>query len=266
MRASVQPLPGFEGTVQAESTGREADYYATPRAALDAVLPYLLARVPPQPGRGVVLEVGIGHGAVAWALADAGYHVRGVDVRPEAVAEVEAEARRRAAARERGTVVAVQGDAEVWTPAEAGWTAPVLAAVGNPPFWAEGRRLMGWLDRLLAWAPIVVQLLPTRFLHTDEKASWHRAHPCDLVVLDERPRFVAGGGKDECCWMIWPPVGPRGQVFRAGETPTGGGNVPCPGCLEVIPAVWDGEGECPGHHRSCPERGNPPGAWQRRKA
>ena len=39
----------------------------------------------------------------------------------------------------------------------------------------------------------------------------------------------------------------------------------CPSCGNDLDGVdWDGEGEFPGHHRSCPRRGNPPHTWRGR--
>lgn len=211
----MSALPGFDGTADHGETQREADYYATPAPAIEPMVAELVRRCVPQPGRGWVLEAGCGHGATATALADAGYHVRGLDVRPEAVAECNRLGLERARAGRPGSIVAAQADFETWAgPASCGWGGECIAAVGNPPFWGDGKRMMRWLDKLMAFAPLVAQLLPTRFLQTAEKAAWHRANPCDALLLDDRPAFVRSGGKAECFWMFTPATGrdPDGNV------------------------------------------------------
>jgi len=221
MGHSVVPLPGFEGVAAPGEVSRAQDHYPTPRWCVEAIVPHLLHRAPPMPGRGWVLEAGIGGGAIAEVLADAGYHVRGLDIRPEAVAECNALGLERARAGRPGSIVAVLADFETWAwPVAGGWGGECIAAVGNPPHWADGPRLLRWLDRLMRFAPLVAQLLPSRFMHTQEKAAWHRANRGDELHLDEGPPFDGGGGKDECSWLCWPPVnGVRGQVYRVGDAP-----------------------------------------------
>lgn len=199
-------LPGFEGHADHGETARAADYYGTPRREVDLMIPELLRRV--QPGRGWILEAGCGHGAIAAPLADLGFAVLAVDVRPEAVAEC----RRLGEGRTVGSIVAVEADFETWEPPHG--FAGCIAAVGNPPFWGDGPRLMRWLDKLRRVAPLTVQLLPTRWLQSDERAAWHREHPADSLLLDQRPEFVRGGGKDPCFWRFEPATGrdPDGQT------------------------------------------------------
>lgn len=214
----ITALPGFEGVSAPGTVYRAADYYGTPRWATEAVLPHVLRRVPPRPGQGWLLEAGIGHGAIAEVMADAGYHVRGLDLRPEAVAECQRRGIERLRAGRAGSIETAQADFETWAgPAEQHWGAPLIGSVGNPPFWSDGPRLLKWLEQLVFLAGNVFVLLPARFMHTREKAAFHRTYRADLLQLDERPAFDAAGGKDECIWWMYPSVGPRGQIWREGD-------------------------------------------------
>jgi SAM-dependent methyltransferase len=211
-------LPGFEGVSAPGTVYRAADYYGTPADAARELVRHLLHRAPPRPGVGWVLEAGIGGGAIAVALADAGYHVRGLDVRPEAVAECNRLGLERLRAGRRGTIEAKLADFETWAgPASCGWGASCIAAVGNPPFWGDGPRLLAWMRRLYTFAPLVMQVLPTRFMHTGEKAAFHREHRADVLFFDDRLPFDGVGGKDECIGWMGPPVDGLGRNYRVGD-------------------------------------------------
>lgn len=204
-------LPGFEGVADHNASQRASDHYPTPAKEAALLVDLLRQRVPPgrfsrQPSQGWVLEAGCGHGSIMGPLDEAGYHAIGVDVRQEAIDEL------------RGRRLhGICADFMTWDPG-LWWRDGCVAAVGNPPFWGDSPRLLAWLDRLFTFAPVVVQLLPTSFLHTSGRAAWHRQHPCDVWPLDERPAFMGQGGKAECSILVWPPInGVRGQIFRVGE-------------------------------------------------
>ncbi len=204
-------LPGFEGVADHNARQRPSDHYPTAGKEAGLLVEVLRQRVPT--GKGWVLEAGCGHGAVVERAGDAGYHVIGVDVRKEAVDEL------RGTAEQLRTkaIGAIHANFMTWEPGQ-WWRDRCVAAVGNPPFWGESERLLAWLDRLFTFAPVVVQLLPTSFLHTAGRAAWHRQHPCDQWPLDERPAFMGQGGKAECSILVWPPInGVRGQIFRVGD-------------------------------------------------
>lgn len=204
-------LPGFEGVADHNAHHRPADHYPTPAKEAALLVEVLRQRVPPS--KGWVLEAGCGHGAVVAPAAEAGYHVIGLDVRQEAIDEVRST---EVQLRTNG-IGAIRADFMTWEPGQ-WWRDRCAAAVGNPPFWGDSARLLAWLDRLFTFAPVVVQLLPTSFLHTSGRAAWHRQHPCDVFPLDERPAFMGQGGKAECSIMVWPPInGMHGQIFRVGE-------------------------------------------------
>lgn len=205
MSLSNLALPGFQGVViDTSGQRRPHDYYATPRWAVRAMMPYLLDRI--APGRGYILEPGCGHGAVAVPLADAGFKVLGVDIRPEAVAEVNGLG--------RSTLRAELCNLLIQDPI--GMPRP-LAAVGNPPF----KHAQAFVERclsMIAQQGLVCFLLPVSFLATTGRIEFWRRNPADLLVLDRRPDFTGGGGANaEYAWYQWPPRAARGQIFREGE-------------------------------------------------
>jgi len=202
------------GTTTPETGRQPRDFYPTPAWCTEAVLPFLLRRCPPTPGRGYVLEPGCGAGDIALPLARAGYHVRGIDIRPECErpdAPVEG-------ATPGGSYGASAGDYLEWAVRPwRQWQRP-MAIVGNPPYSLCAEFIKHSMD-LLAGDGLLCFLLTLDYLATQGRADFWRAHPADVLVLDRRPSFTGGGtASTNYGWFMWPPVnGPRGQVFRVGE-------------------------------------------------
>ena len=236
-------LPGFEDVVTGhDGTRRADDYYATPRSAVDAVMPVLRHRIKrrvlrldgtlgPRP---LILEPASGHGSIQSALAAE----RTPDGMPRwQVVGIELDALRAEAARRDGLTV-WQGDflTEDWSQ-----HLPVRlqgpAVVGNPPY----EFAIEFVERAIAvargeatectpmaclseccggkfgWGPVAM-LLRMGFQHSQGRAAFHRENPCDVLVLDKRPSFT--GGRTDSCeygWYIWPPIDasrwPSGRTF-----------------------------------------------------
>lgn len=68
---------------------------------------------------------------------------------------------------------------------------------------------------------VVAFLLRINFLGSQERADWHRAHPCKLYVLPRRPSFT-GGGTDatEYAWFVWGEGHEAGTWEILDEEPT----------------------------------------------
>lgn len=198
-------LPGFEG-VQIGSTGkrRDHDYYATPAWATDAMLPFLIDRLRFDDG-GRIIEPGCGHGAIAIPLAKLGFEVLGLDIRPEAVREVNDVASREMLPNLRAKRIDFLRRGEEFL---------ASAAVGNPPF----SHAQEFVEVALGSTALVCFLLPLSFLATTGRIEFWRRNPADVMVLDRRPDFTGSGGANaEYGWFQWPPRGPRGQIFRHGD-------------------------------------------------
>jgi len=186
---------------------READFYPTPEWCVDALLPHLLHRCPPRCGW--VLEPGCGDGAIGLPLAQAGYAVRGIDIRPEC----ERLPRRLG----DGNYVAAVGDfLEVALGGQ--WASP-LAIVGNPPYSLSMEFIKHSLS--LLHGGLLAFLLPLDYLSTQGRAAFWREYPADVLVFDKRPSFTGGGtASTNYGWYMWPPVAHgRGQIFRVGDAP-----------------------------------------------
>lgn len=196
----------FEGVeLGHDGTRRAADYYPTPTWCTNALIPHLRRRVAPSRDRRII-EPGIGHGAIAAPLVAAGYDVRGVDVRPEAVAECQA-----------AGLAAELADFMTWTP-----EGPIAGIVGNPPY----SQALEFVQRSLWIAseistppgvrcPIVAFLLSLDFMASQGRAAFWREHPADLVVLDARPSFTGQGSAFSFYgWFIWPALMSQGRILR----------------------------------------------------
>jgi SAM-dependent methyltransferase len=209
-------VKGLALTAPAPEQGRRpADYYPTPEWCVEAVLPLLLRRCPPSPGGGYVLEPGCGHGAIALPLARAGYHVRGVDIRPEcAVPDAPVNTARPGSYGAKAPVDYLEEDAIE----QLGWARP-MAIVGNPPYSHSADFIKVSLDLLSFHRGLLCFLLPLDYLGTQGRAAFWREHPADVMVLDRRPSFTGGGtASTNYGWFMWPPENRwRGQVFRVGE-------------------------------------------------
>ena len=195
---------------------RDDDYYPTAAPVTRAVLPFLRRRLHASPG--YILEPGIGHGAIADVLSapcscvadcqrgeHTPYRVRGVDVRPEAVAEASA----------RHDVLQLDFLAQsTGLRILSAWGKPA-AVVGNPPF-TDALEFVGRSFDLVGDAAPVAMLLRLAFLASLERAAFWRHHPADVLVLDKRPSFTGNGkgGKYDMAWFIWPAVRPLGQILR----------------------------------------------------
>ena len=170
------------------------DFYETPAWAVDAVLPYL-----PNLWRASVLDPCAGRGAILDALAAQGFAGHGIEL----------DAGRAALAAESRAVTCA--DALAMAPGAWGASRVVM----NPPFARaeEFVRRAIMETRHHAWShggpSTVAALLRLAFLEGQGRAGLHREFPSDVVVLSERPAFVASlscGEKEKCKWAIQLPI------------------------------------------------------------
>lgn len=232
---------------------RADDYYPTPPEALMPVIPLLRMllppalcaplRVGPPVGAPVVLEPGVGHGAIAQVLVapddgiDAhgrpvgglglGGRVVGLDVAPEAVAETRrlgiaawqvdctgdgaveptAAGRAKRPGRERAGVVDPPWSARGgrwWACPDGAAVAPIGAAVGNVPFGLA----LPIVRRCLGWVQpggVVATLLRLSWLEpVGERREFLAEHPFSVWVLPRRPSFaVSGKSRTDSVTSAW---------------------------------------------------------------
>lgn len=226
MRDQPLALPGFDGIVVGhDGTRRAHDYYATPRWAVDAVVPLLRHRIPPhhKRRRSIVIEPGSGHGSIASVLAAQAdmcgrplWDVVGFDIDPVRVEESNA-----------AGITTLQWDwldPKMARSIKARWPYETPSVVSNPPY-ALAEEFVTQALAVTRGIGIVAMLLRMSFLNSRRRAAFHREHPCDILPLDGRPSFT-GGGTDsaEYGWHVWPPLGfarpgfpLRGRVWRIGD-------------------------------------------------
>jgi hypothetical protein len=162
---------------------RGFDFYETPAAAVEAILPHLPCAVDvldPCAGRGAILSV-VQKSPAARGI---GPSVRGFEIDPS-----------------HGTRPNVyQRDAlEPET-----WGLPELVVM-NPPF----NRALEFVERALVEVQrggTVAALLRLGFLESAKRSAFHASHPSDVYVLARRPSFT-GGRTDNAAyaWFLWGP-------------------------------------------------------------
>lgn len=199
------------------ATGRGAerradDFYETPGWCTRAILPHL---IPNLPERHIVLEPGSGSGSIARELLAAG-------VTRERLMLIELDADRATQCCEDLRCVVNNWDFVTWAKHNEGL--PDFKRSDNPLFAHNGAEpVRDRFDLIIANPPysialefieaalsmrksqgVVAFLLRINFLGSQERADWHRAHPCKLYVLPRRPSFT-GGGTDatEYAWFVW---------------------------------------------------------------
>lgn len=178
---------------------RGLDFYETPAWCVRALLPHL-------PACSRVLDPCVGKGAILSAL---GWPPRswGIELDP-ALAAVASESCpvvvRDALAPDPWLLDVAEGNAQL--------------VVMNPPYlFAED-----FVERALAEvAPggTVAALLRLGFLEGQARASFHREHPADVLVLSRRPSFTRRGTDASAYgWFVYGPGrGGRWQLLDGGE-------------------------------------------------
>lgn len=159
-------------------------YWPTPPEVTRA----LLAAHPPPDGS-TVLEPSAGSGAIVKELVAAGYPVHAIEIN---------------AAYEQHLVDAGADIVRIRDFLTVNQWPFATAIVGNPP-WDPTSALLAHVRHAVALRPqYCALLLPVRFLGSRQRGQWLAEHPPRaLFPLYPRPRFIGGGGKEECAWMIW---------------------------------------------------------------
>lgn len=204
--------------VGGRAPGRHVDdFYATPAWVTDCILPHL-------PTAGAIVEPSCGDGAILDRLCAAlprktGGLVVGVELNPERASQARARCARRA--------VVIEADYLEW--AKRPTVEDIGLVIGNPPF----AYALEFVEASIALAAptrgTVAMLLRLAFLESQERASFHRAHPADLYPLASRPSFTPDGKTDSAAyaWLVWGPGrggrwfapmgGAAGRASREGE-------------------------------------------------
>lgn len=148
------------------------DFYATPKAAVRALLPFL----PPLPGLRI-LEPSAGRGAIVEALIEAG-------ATPSLITAVELDPGRCAVIPDG--VVKVCADFGMWTPPHA-----FDIVITNPPY-TEAESHVRRAISMLTPGGTCAALLRLAFLAEGQcRAPFRKAHPHDRIELVERMSFTA---------------------------------------------------------------------------
>lgn len=160
-----------------------------------------------------VLECAAGDGAMVNVLANAGAIVDAVELDPERAAII----RRSEKARHihRGDFL---------SPSTNAWLRKTGvsydAVISNPPYgeWvADGQNKAGkpkkryrdlareFATKAFELAPVVAFLLRLDWAGSQARHAFHDAHPADLIIFSNRPKFRIDGGSDatEYAWWIW---------------------------------------------------------------
>lgn len=228
-------LPGFETVGAKDGERRPDEYYPTPGWCVEAVLPLLRYRTVSGP----VLEPAIGHGSIATRLAAESWLVRergaskptrgarwwvsGCDISEALVDECQAaglRARKADFLRESEAVASwsCEGLPSRWS----WYRERPVAVVGNPPFSLALEFAEAALKVVEPEVGVVAFLMRDGFMHSQRRAAFWRANPCDVLYLDRRPSFTgAGTASDDYVWCLWPGSGlsGRGLIWREGEDP-----------------------------------------------
>lgn len=181
---------------------RGFDFYETPAAAVEAILPHLPCAadvLDPCAGRGAILAAlgGLPAGSQQTPLGRA--WLRGFEIDR---AHIDGEQRPYVGQRD-----ALARD---------GWGRPGLVIM-NPPF----NRAIEFVERALVEVErggTVAALLRLGFLESGRRIAFHAAHPSDVYVLARRPSFT-GGRTDNAAyaWFLWGP-GRGGRWFVLGRS------------------------------------------------
>lgn len=182
------------------------DFYATPGHVTRAILPLL-------PTHGKVIEPGCGSGAIVQEVLRHGVRAQdmiGIELDPE-LAKTSA----------CGTVMPViVGDYLTMSRDDisSAWL-DVGLIIGNPPFSLAQEFVERSLELAKSTNGTVAMLLRLAFLESKKRAAFHKANPCDVFVLSERPSFTGDGKSDSCAyaWLVWGPG--RGNRWRILDTP-----------------------------------------------
>jgi hypothetical protein len=170
------------------SERRVDDDYATPAWCTRAIAPYLTL------SEGMVLDPCCGAGGILDVFQEMWPRrlTKGIEIDHG-----------RADKAERAHRLVLRGDAltQDWPSAD--------VIVTNPPY----NLALEFIEKALHYEEVLHHepidkafLLRLNFLGAQKRASFHKAHPCDVYVLPRRPSFT-GGGTDatEYAFFVWGP-------------------------------------------------------------
>lgn len=183
------------------------DFYATPAWVTNGILPHL-------PTAGAIVEPSCGDGAILDRLCASLPRkvggIFGVELNVERARQAQDRCARRA--------VVIKADYLEW--AKRPTVEDIGLIIGNPPF----AYALEFVEASIALAAptrgTVAMLLRLAFLESQERASFHEAHPADLYPLASRPSFTPDGKTDSAAyaWLVWGP-GRGGRWFAPMEAP-----------------------------------------------
>lgn len=197
------------------ATGRGSDrqpddFYATPLWPIELIAPEL-------PRTGDILDPGCGGGAILQHLRGQGFDeskMFGVELREERAGEARL-------ALPKARIVT----ADFLTPIVGPVAHPFALSVFNPPYTLALEFVQQSLRYTEPIEGTTAALLRLNWMGSQARASFHREHPCDIVVLDERPEFVASvsckNKKGGCTYRVTLPI----KAPRPRECPTCGKGV-----------------------------------------
>ncbi len=160
------------------------DFYSTPPAVIDAILPHL-------PMGGNILEPAAGDGVILRRL-----RIRGATSDNLFAIELD-EKRAEECSKYSDTLC---GDALVvpWEPAH--------LVITNPPFKLAQRFVEKALECVRSTGGTVAMLLRLTFLEGAKRVAFHNAHPADVYILPSRPKYVHGKtDMVTSAWFVWGP-------------------------------------------------------------
>ncbi len=189
------------------------DFYATPTWVTDGILAHL-------PTAGAIVEPSCGDGAILGRLCAMlprnGGGIHGIELDPE---------RARQARMRCPSVDVNEADYLEWAKRPA--VEDIGLIIGNPPFVYALEFVEASIALAAPTRGTVAMLLRLAFLESQERASFHKAHPADLYPLASRPSFTPDGKTDSAAyaWLVWGP-GRGGRWFApivnaAGRTSRG---------------------------------------------
>mgnify|MGYP001577206746 CR=1 FL=1 len=150
------------------SVRRPADDYPTPEWCTRALL-----KCAPPPSEVIVCDPCAGEGAILRVMSDAGYTVRGIEIRPEC----------------RAMLCLTCDSARIDDALAAGGPVfPGESVVTNPPFSA----LHAFIERWTPGRPYAAFLLPLNAFRGQGRAAWWQGRePKAILALPRRPSFVS---------------------------------------------------------------------------
>lgn len=169
---------------------KAADFWPTPAYITEA----LLATAPPP--KGLVLEPAAGNGAIVKVLRQYGHDCYAIELREEERAGLEG-----LCPTTIGDWIELSRDFDSLYRVMGHWPRSIIT---NPPFSIMLEYAKACIA-LSALTEYIALLLPTAFLHSQERRSFNFIHrPTGLRPIARRPSFGGGGTSPyDVTWFIW---------------------------------------------------------------